>query len=115
MKPILLKERHTKRTCKELDLLDQASGLDDEDLLLAETAALFHDVGRFPQWKNYASFSDSASENHALQGLEVISQLEILKGLTAEERELIQIAFRQDNVRELARDLSRRHDFFPDF
>jgi len=112
VKPILLKEQHTKRTCKEIVLLGRDYRVRDEDLLLAETAALFHDIGRFSQWKNYSTFNDSASEDHALIGLEVISQHEILMGLKAEERELIQIAIRHHNVRKLPLNLSQRQDFF---
>jgi hypothetical protein len=112
VRPILLKEQHTKRTCKEIVLLGRESGLNDEDLLLAETAALFHDIGRFPQWKNYSTFIDSASQDHALLGLEVISQHEILMDLTAEERELIQVAIRHHNLRKLPLSLSPRQDFF---
>jgi hypothetical protein len=112
LKPILLKEQHTKRTCKEIVFLGRKSGMSDEDLLLAETAALFHDIGRFPQWKNYSTFNDSASEDHALLGLEVISQHEILMGLKAEDRELIQIAILHHNVRKLPLNLSQRQDFF---
>jgi hypothetical protein len=112
VKPILLKEQHTKRTCKEILLLGRESGLSDEDLLLAETVALFHDIGRFPQWKNYSTFIDSASEDHAQLGLKVISQHEILMRLTAEERELIRIAIRYHNVRKLPLNLSQRQDLF---
>lgn len=112
LKPVLLKEQHTKRTCKEIVFLGRESGLSKEDLLLAETAALFHDIGRFPQWKNYATFVDSASEDHALLGLKVISQHQILMGLAPEERELVQIAIRHHNVRKLPSDLSKRQDRF---
>jgi len=112
VRPILLKEQHTKRTCKEIVLLGQESGLSHEDLLLAETAALFHDIGRFPQWKNYSTFIDSASEDHALLGLEVIAQHEILMGLTADERELIQVAIRHHNLRKLPPSLPPRQGFF---
>ena len=112
VRPILLKEQHTKRTCKEIVLLGQESGLSHEDLLLAETAALFHDIGRFPQWKNYSTFIDSASEDHALLGLKVIAQHEILMGLTADERELIQVAIRHHNLRKLPLSLPPRQGFF---
>ena len=112
IKPILLKEEHTKRTCKEILLLGRESGLSKEDLLLAETAALFHDIGRFPQWKNYSTFIDSASEDHALLGLKVISQHGILMGLAAEEREVVQIAIRHHNARKLPLNLSKRQDRF---
>jgi len=112
VQPILLKEQHTERTCKEIVLLGRESGLSDEDLLLAEITALFHDIGRFPQWKNYATFNDSASEDHALLGLEVIAQHKILMSLSTEDRELIQTAILHHNVRKLPLDLPQRQDLF---
>jgi hypothetical protein len=112
VKPILLKEQHTERTCKEILLLGRECGLGSEDLILAETAALFHDIGRFPQWKNYGTFNDSASENHALLGLEVISQHKIFVSLKGEDREAVQIAILHHNARKLPSDLSQRQDLF---
>ena len=112
VKPILLKEHHTERTCKEIVFLGRESGVRDKDLLLAETAALFHDIGRFPQWKKYGTFSDSASEDHALLGLEVISRQKILMRLRAEDRELIQTAILHHNGRKLPPDLSPRQGLF---
>ena len=112
VKPILLKEKHTERTCKEIVRLGRELDLSEGDLLLAETAALFHDIGRFPQWKNYATFNDSASEDHALLGLEVISQTKILTSLGAEDRELIEMAILHHNSRKLPLDLSQRQDLF---
>ena len=112
VKPILLKEQHTKRTCIEIVLVGRKSSLSDEDLLLAETAALFHDIGRFPQWKRYATFIDSASADHALLGLDVVSRYKILAGLPPEEQELISEAIRQHNLRELPTNLSQRQYLF---
>ena len=112
VKPILLKVQHTERTCKEIVFLAQHSDLSDEDLLLAETTALFHDIGRFPQWKNYATFSDNASENHALLGLKVISRHKILISLEAGDRELIQTAILHHNAPKLPPDLSQRQELF---
>jgi hypothetical protein len=112
IKPILLKERHTERTCIEIVLVGRKSGLSDEDLLLAETAALFHDIGRFPQWKRYATFIDSASEDHALLGLDVVSRHKIFAGIPPEERELICEAIRHHNLRELPTNLSQRQYLF---
>jgi hypothetical protein len=112
VKPILLKEKHTERTCKEILLLGQECGLGGEDLILAETAALFHDIGRFPQWKKYTTFNDSVSEDHALLGLKVISQHKIFASLKKEDRELVQIAILHHNARKLPSDLSQRQDLF---
>jgi hypothetical protein len=112
VKPILLKEQHTERTCKEILLLGRECGLGSEDLILAETAALFHDIGRFPQWKKYTTFNDSTSEDHALLGLEVISQHKIFASLKKEDRELVQIAILHHNARNLPSHLSQRQDLF---
>jgi hypothetical protein len=110
--PILMKEQHTERTCKEILLLGRKSGLNDEDLLLAETAALFHDIGRFPQWKRYATFIDSVSEDHALLGLDVVSRYKILARIPPEERKLICEAIRHHNLRELPMNLSQQQYLF---
>lgn len=112
VKPILLKEEHTERTCKEILLLGRECGLGSGDLILAETAALFHDIGRFPQWKKYTTFNDSVSEDHALLGLEVISTHKIFASLKKEDRELIEIAILHHNARKLPSDLSQRQDLF---
>ena len=112
VKPILLKEQHTERTCKEIVFLGRKSGVRERDLILAETAALFHDIGRFPQWKNYGTFSDSASEDHALLGLEVIARHKVLMRLKREDRELIQTAILHHNGRQLPPDLSPRQGLF---
>ena len=112
VKPILLKEQHTERTCKEILLLGRECGLGGEDLILVETVALFHDIGRFPQWKNYGTFNDKTSKDHALLGLEVISQHEIFVNLKSEDRELVQIAILHHNARNLPSHLSRRQDIF---
>lgn len=58
-----------------LRVLDLARRIADRESLagtvrdLALAAALFHDVGRFPQYARYKSFSDPATENHARLGV----------------------------------------------
>ena len=112
IQPIIMKDQHTRRTCQEILLLGNECGLSDEDLLLAETAALFHDIGRFPQWKHYSTFVDSLSRDHALMGLEVISRHQVLKRISSEQREIIQQAIRHHNLRELPANLPSRQLHF---
>ena len=112
IRPIMMKEQHTQRTCQEILLLGSECGLSQEDLLLAETAALFHDIGRFPQWQHYSTFVDSVSEDHALLGLEVISRHQVLRRISPEQREVIQKAIRHHNLRELPANLSPRQLHF---
>ena len=112
VKPIHLKEKHTERTCKEIVLLGGECGLTPKDLLVAETIALFHDIGRFPQWEHYSTFIDSSSVDHALLGIEVLNQHEILRSLPTEEKQIIENAIRYHNVRELPVHLPPRELFF---
>lgn len=95
---IILKEQHTRRVCREIQDMGQALGLSDPDLLLAETAALFHDLGRFRQWQQYGTFRDDQSENHAAMALRILEENKVLAGLVPEEQELIRQAIRFHNV-----------------
>ncbi|MEW5802727.1 MAG: HD domain-containing protein [bacterium] len=95
---IVLKEQHTQRVCREIAALSNDLGLDGSDQLLAETAALFHDLGRFEQWRQYGTFSDARSENHALIALRVLDEQRILAVLPPEEQDLIKQAVRYHNT-----------------
>ena len=110
--PIFLKEQHTERTCKEILRLGREIGVAEEDLLLAETTALFHDIGRFKQWKDYRTFIDSGSRNHALLALELISRKEILAPIPPGEQDLIRESIRLHNLKKLPDGLPPRHFFF---
>ena len=46
--------------------------LDKEEILLAKLIGLLHDIGRFPQWQKYKTFSDSESVDHADMGVEYL-------------------------------------------
>lgn len=107
-----LKEDHTARTCREIILIGGNLQLQESDLMLAETTALFHDLGRFPQWKWYGTFLDSESEDHALLGLGELSRHRILDRLPAVESDLIREAVRHHNVKALPGDLEGRTRLF---
>ena len=57
--------------------------------MLAESVALFHDVGRFPQFAKYKTFRDSISVNHGLLGAETLVENNVLRSLLDDEQELI--------------------------
>jgi hypothetical protein len=109
---IVLKEKHTERTCREIVSLGRELGLSEQDLMLAETSALFHDIGRFSQWSRYGTFVDSESENHAALGLKVLSRHKVLERLTAAEREGVQESIRHHNQREVPGGIPPRLLFF---
>lgn len=84
-----LKEAHTYRVCDNMTRLASCLALDEGRLTLAEAIALFHDVGRFPQYKEYKTFNDSVSINHATLGAKVLLEHQALKRLAKSEQDLI--------------------------
>jgi hypothetical protein len=87
---ISLKEKHTEHVCENMILLGKASGLSDEEMVLTETMALFHDVGRFKQYAVYGTFKDADSENHALLGIRELAAHNVLDVCTKEEKNGLQ-------------------------
>ncbi|MBW1741259.1 MAG: HD domain-containing protein [Deltaproteobacteria bacterium] len=109
---IRLKEEHTTRVCKEIVMLGKALRLSADDMLLAQTMALFHDIGRFQQYTTYGTFKDSISENHAKLGLKVLTKHKVLSVCSDVEQMLITKAIGYHNVRALPEDEDDRCLFF---
>ncbi len=109
---IKLKLEHTERVCKEIVVLGQGLGLSADELLLAETVALFHDIGRFKQYQVYGTFRDANSENHAALGLRELKRHEVLSACSGIERSLVFKSIGYHNVRILPEDEDERILFF---
>lgn len=86
---IALKADHTRRVCKEILQLGEKLALNPHELQLAEIIALFHDVGRFEQYKRYKTFVDQQSENHAELGINVLKKNNVLNGFDSQLKSLI--------------------------
>jgi hypothetical protein len=84
MENVALKRDHTIGVCKTVRDIGESLDLSHEDLCLAGTAALLHDIGRFEQYRRYRTFSDSRSENHGALGVKVIKENGILDGLSSD-------------------------------
>jgi hypothetical protein len=95
---IRIKEKHTERVCENMILLGKALDLSDEEMVLTETMALFHDVGRFKQFAIYGTFKDADSENHALLGLRELVAHNVLDVCTKDERKWIAKAIANHNA-----------------
>jgi len=85
----LLKKEHTRRVRDEITGLGRELGLPEEDMRIADTLALFHDIGRFEQYSRYRTFVDRDSEDHAALGVKILDQHRVLAGLEERTRELI--------------------------
>ncbi len=97
-KNISLKEAHTYHVCRNIMEIARDLLLVPDMLRLAEIVALFHDVGRFPQYKRYKTFRDSISTNHGALGSAVLIENNVLRNVPADEREIILRAVALHNV-----------------
>jgi hypothetical protein len=84
-----IKLAHTHRVCENITIIARSLKMDDGDLALAQAIAILHDVGRFEQLRDYGSFDDRRTRDHALLGLRVINQSKILRHLPRRDRNLI--------------------------
>ena len=98
---IQLKECHTHRVCNEMRQLTAALKMDESDTLIAEAIALFHDVGRFPQFQKYRTYKDTISENHCQLAVKVLAEHNVLAVLSVDDRLIIERAIELHGIKEL--------------
>ncbi|HEU0264394.1 MAG TPA: HD domain-containing protein, partial [Geobacterales bacterium] len=84
-----LKADHTCRVQENMGVLVEELGIAEPMARLARLIALFHDVGRFPQYCRYKTFKDSESENHGALGARVLVEEGVLSKLSERERSLV--------------------------
>ncbi|AHM57213.1 metal-dependent phosphohydrolase [Peptoclostridium acidaminophilum DSM 3953] len=68
-----------------------------EEQMLAETIALFHDIGRFTQFVKYRTFQDRVSVDHAALGAEILRDSKVLERLPEAERIIVLKAVEMHN------------------
>src|SRR5512133_784563 len=93
-----LKFDHTLLVVENNTLLCDSITIDNELRCLSTIVALLHDIGRFEQFRKYKKFADRHSVNHAVLGIQIIEQYNVLKELNAEHQELIKNAILLHNV-----------------
>jgi hypothetical protein len=86
---MVLKEDHSLRVCIEILNIGKKLGLSNDALRIAETMALFHDIGRFEQFTRYQTFVDRKSENHGELAVKILQQQKTLVNLEEATRDLI--------------------------
>lgn len=88
-KELMKKYHHTFRVIENIKELSKSINLDENDIKLASVIALFHDIARFKQWKEYHTFSDSKSFDHGLIGKKILEDLNLLSSFKKEDRNII--------------------------
>ena len=94
-----LKLDHCLRVYQEAEALVLEEGLQPWTTRIALQAALFHDVGRFPQYAAYKTFDDRKSVDHGRLGVRVLKQHGLLKSLDERERKAVCVAVILHNKR----------------
>ena len=69
---IKLKVEHTYRVAGLCDRIARSLGLAEEDIDLAWAIGMLHDIGRFEQVRQYGTFSDADSVDHAHYASELL-------------------------------------------
>ena len=64
---------------------DTMLNLSEEDILLAELIGLLHDIGRFEQIKNYHTFLDKESIDHAEYGNKILFEDDLIRNFITED------------------------------
>lgn len=71
-KMIKLKIDHTYRVCALCEQIAKRSGYDDTEIEIAWLLGLLHDIGRFEQVRQYDTFMDAQSVDHAKLGVSIL-------------------------------------------
>ena len=103
---VRLKQDHTHRTCREMLYLADRLDLDDNQRFIAETIALFHDLGRFEQFVKYRTYKDTVSINHCLLSLQVLREHNILTNLDDSRQRIIESAIEFHGEKQLPADIA---------
>lgn len=109
-----LKIYHTFRVMKLCETIAKSLNLKKKDIEIAKLCGLLHDIGRFEQWRNYSSFDDSSTVDHANLGVEVLEKDDYwMKYFTDESiKETVFNSIRYHNKYCVPSDLSERDQMF---
>jgi len=94
---IQFKIDHTYRVRDNIFAIATSLDLSPDNIRIAEVIGLLHDVGRFEQFTKYGTYRDDISEDHAALGLKVLAINQVLRGLSDEEKNIVETAIGYHN------------------
>jgi HD superfamily phosphohydrolase YqeK len=103
-----LKQEHIKRVTLNCSTIAKSLELDHEDTLIAESIGLFHDVGRFAQYRDYKTFSDAKTGSHALIGIKVLQEAALLSCFSSQEQQVIYDSIEYHNLLKIPENIPER-------
>lgn len=101
---------HTYRVCELSKNIAKSLNLNDEDISLAYLIALLHDIGRFLQAKEYNTFDDLKSVDHAYLGYKILFEEDLIRSFVDDDLydDIIKKAILNHNKYEMQKDLNDR-------
>nr|WP_321257453.1 HD domain-containing protein [uncultured Pseudodesulfovibrio sp.] len=96
---IRLKLEHSLRVYKNAKTIIADEGIPGHIANMATLAALFHDIGRFPQYSIYGTFKDAESINHGRLGVLTLRNLKLPYATPRKELRLIRAAIGLHNIK----------------
>lgn len=84
-----MKKEHSWRVADNMRTLAIGGSLLWADPILARAIGVLHDTGRFPQYREHGTFSDSESVSHGRLGSRVLIERGVLDRLDLHDREII--------------------------
>lgn len=111
---VRLKIEHTYRVSKLCESIANSLKLSGKDVDLAWLLGILHDVGRFEQLKNYGTFIDAQSIDHAMYGAEILFKQGKIRDYIEDnaEDELIKTAVAYHSAYRLPEGLDERTKLF---
>ncbi|HYQ58570.1 MAG TPA: HD domain-containing protein [Draconibacterium sp.] len=92
-----IKRNHSIRVADSIEMLARKKELNENEIYLSYLIGLFHDIGRFKQLREFDTFNDSKSVDHAEYSLEVLKSGSFLDDLDEGEKQLVLFAIAQHN------------------
>lgn len=111
---VRLKIEHTYRVSGLCESIAHSLDLDEEDISLAWLLGILHDVGRFEQLKNYGTFIDAQSIDHAMFGAQILFEQGKIRDYIEEDGEddLLRVAVAYHSAYRLPEGLDDRTKMF---
>jgi putative nucleotidyltransferase with HDIG domain len=103
---IQLKIDHSLRVLDNARAILDGENITGHSACLTRLAALYHDIGRFPQYARYGTYKDADSTNHGRLGVLTLRELDLPGKLTDRDWRTIRAAVALHNVKDIRSGLS---------
>lgn len=113
---VRLKIEHTYRVSGLCEKIAASLGLNRTDVDMTWLLGMLHDIGRFEQLRNYGTFNDSQSIDHAMYGAQILFEQEKIRDYIKEdaEDEMLRTAVAYHSAYRLPEHLDSRTRMFCD-